>query len=122
VAVVARSDTLLGHCLARAALAGGFDVGKSAKWAAIKATPKAARVAGFVVLWAVEVRENGDPESNADMARRLGDPPRTFYRRLAEFRELWREYETPAELAALLNDQLDRRELTRSGPMATVTV
>jgi hypothetical protein len=118
---MAKTDTLLGHCLARAALAGGYEGTGSATWAVVKSTTKAARVAAFIVLWAVEVRENGPAESNADMARRLGDSDRTFYRHLADFRELWPEYETPDALGALLLDALPEGD-ARPSPLVPLAL
>ena len=109
------TDTLLGHCIARAVIedAGGFDAAKAKygenaeRWstwsklrAVTKATPKASRVAGFIVCWAIAMQEEEQESySITEYMRYWSENERQAYRLQKEFRELWREYETPNELA-----------------------
>lgn len=117
-------DTLLGHCIIRAMAheEGGFDtVRKKADrgerkpaWGAVrltvKVTPKAMRVATFIVLWAVGMREAGQEEfSITEYMRRWDEDERQAYRVQAEFRELWPEFRTPNELAGQIVRHLDAR-------------
>jgi hypothetical protein len=113
------TDTLLGHCVARAVMqdvvreAGGFEAVKAKygenaeRWstwsklrAVTKATPKASRVATFIVCWAIAMQEEGsDSYSITEYMRYWNENERKAYRVQNEFRELWEEYETPNELA-----------------------
>jgi hypothetical protein len=93
-----------------------FEAGtaKVSTWAAAKATPKGSRVAGFVVLWAVAMREEGrDGYTITEYQRYWNEGERQTYRLQKEFRELWPEYETPDELARqvvkYLDSKLDKR-------------
>lgn len=109
-------DTLLGHCIARAVIqeAGGLEAAKAKygenaeRWstwsklrAVTKATPKASRVAGFIVCWAIAMQEEErDSYSITEYMRYWSENERQAYRLQNEFRELWRpEFETPNELA-----------------------
>jgi len=112
------TDTLLGHCVARAVVhdmirdAGGEDAarekyGENAErlstWsklrAVTKATPKASRVATFIVCWAIAMQDEGsDSYSITEYMRYWNEHERQAYRVQHEFRELWKEYETPNEL------------------------
>jgi hypothetical protein len=114
-----RKDSLLAHCLMRAMVAdaGGwekaeaqFEAGtlKVNAWAGAKATPKASRVAAFVVCWAVAMRDEGrDSYSITEYQRYWKESERQAYRVQREFRELWPEYDTPDELARQLVKHLD---------------
>lgn len=113
-----KQDTLLAHCIARAVIddAGGEDAARE-KWGddaaalaaasrwqqmrlLIKVTPKASRVAGFIVLWAWAMKDEGkDSYTISEYQRYYNENERQAYRLQAEFRELWREFETPNELA-----------------------
>lgn len=109
------ADTLLGHCIARAVIrdVGGLDAAKAKygenaeRWstwsklrAVTKATPKASRVAAFVVCWVIAMQEEGrDEYSITEYMRYWAENERQAYRLQNEFRELWGEYETPNELA-----------------------
>jgi hypothetical protein len=120
-----RKDTLLAHCLARAVVEeqGGLEkavetYGANAerlgKWAAlkvaVKVTPKASRVAGFVISWAVAMREEGRSDfSITEYQRFWNEGERRAYRLQSDFRDLWPEFETPNELAAQIARQLDGR-------------
>jgi hypothetical protein len=121
-AVLARKDSILAHCLLRAlahneggseALLARFgkDVDAS-KWAAVKAAakaaPLAARVAGFIVQWAVAMQLEGKDEySITEYQRYWSENERSTYRLQSEFRQLWPEYETPNELARQIVKYVD---------------
>lgn len=112
-------NTLLGHCIARAVMldvvgnAGGFEAVKAKygenaeRWstwsklrAVTKATPKASRVATFIVCWAIAMQDEGsDSYSITEYVRYWNENERKAYRVQNEFRELWQEYENPNELA-----------------------
>jgi hypothetical protein len=120
-----RRDSLLGHCIARAIIheQGGIDAAVEAygpkaerlsKWAAVKAaakvTPKASRVAGFIVMWAAAMLDEGlDEFSITEYERYWHEGERQTYRLQNEFRELWPEFETPNELARLIVSQVDAK-------------
>ena len=116
-----RKDLLLAHCVARAVVAdlGGlkeaearFEAGnlKVNAWMGVKATPKASRVAGFIILWAAAMRAEGrDSYSITEYQRYWKENERQAYRLQREFRELWPEFETPNELARQLVKQLDAK-------------
>ena len=127
---MARKDSLLAHCLARAMIdeQGGMEAAAAkygeraerlSKWrataTAVKVTPKASRVAGFVVLWAAAMRDEGlDEFSITEYQRYWNESERQAYRRQVEFRELWPEYETPNELASQIVAYL-RTSVERDG-------
>ena len=118
-----KRDSVLAHCLARAVVddQGGIDAAvekygeraeRLSKWAAlrvaVKVTPKASRVAGFIVMWAVAMRDEGvDEYSITEYQRYWNEGERQTYRLQKEFRDLWFEYETPNELARQLVKHLD---------------
>ena len=113
-----RRDTLITHCLGRAMrVAYGWDEAedqfnagtlKVSNWSAARAAPKATRVAGFIVAWAIAMRSEGKDEYTITEYERFWNAgERQAYRSQKEFRELWREYETPNELAAQIVKQLD---------------
>jgi hypothetical protein len=120
-----RTDTLLAHCLARAVVEehGGIEKAvatygpraeKLGKWGAIKVavkvTPKASRVAGFIISWAVGMREDGrDEYSITEYQRFWNENERQAYRLQSEFRDLWPEYETPNDVARQVVRFLDAR-------------
>jgi hypothetical protein len=83
-------------------------------WMAAKATPKASRVATFIVLWAVGMRDEGQDEfSITEYQRHWNENERKAYRLQREFRELWPEYETPSELARQVVRFLDKKTSRR---------
>jgi hypothetical protein len=113
-----RRDSLLVHCTARAMIAAKgwdesreqFEAGtlKGSTWAAAKAAPKAARVAGFVVMWAMAMRaERRDSYTITEYQRYWSEGERQAYRVQGEFRELWPEFETPNELARQIVKYVD---------------
>lgn len=120
-----RQDTLLAHCVMRAVVAdlGGweaanerFEAGdvKVNAWMGVKATPKASRVAAFIVLWAVAMRMEGvDQFSITEYQRYWHEGERQTYRLQKEFRELWPEFENPNELARQIVKHVDGRTSKR---------
>ena len=126
-----KSDTLLAHCIARAVIHdhGGIDAAverygpraeRLSKWGALKAaarvTPKASRVAAFIVMWAVAMRDEGVDELTISLYQRYwSQGERQSYREQEEFRDLWPELETPNELAhqvvKALDEKLNQRQI-----------
>lgn len=120
-----RRDSLLAHCIARAVVAdaGGpeeagakYGAGSPqlSKWAQLKVvskvTPKASRVAAFIVMWAVAMKLEGRDEfSITEYERYWNEGERQTYRLQKEFRELWPDFDTPNELARLIVRDLDAR-------------
>ena len=114
-------DTVFGHCVARALLhEAGIEPGRGvygdgvSKWEAMRATmrvtPKAMRVATFIVFWAAGMKEaRKDSYSITEYQRRWGENERQAYRVQNEFRELWPTLDTPDELARELVSQLEAR-------------
>lgn len=127
-------DTILGHCVARALLAeAGIEPGKGvygegiSKWEAMRATvrvtPKAMRVATFIVFWAVGLREaRRDSYSLAEYQQRWNESERTAFRLQSEFRELWPEYGTPDEIARAVVKQLDARVSAKEAARLPMTI
>jgi hypothetical protein len=132
---VANRDSIIAHCIARGVIheQGGIEAAtekygaraeRLGKWEALKTaarvTPKAARVAGFIVFWAVGMRESGGEEfSITEYQRFWNENERQAYRLQKEFRELWPEYETPHELALQIVKHLDDRKRSK-GDVATL--
>jgi len=113
-----KQETLLAHCIARAVVddAGGETAAREkygddattlaaqSKWRQVRllmrVTPKASRVAGFIVLWAWAMKdERKNAYTISEYMRYYNETERQAYRHQAEFRELWSEFETPNELA-----------------------
>jgi hypothetical protein len=79
-------------------------------WLGVKVTPKASRVATFIVLWSVAMLEEArDDYSITEYQRYWNEGERQAYRLQKEFRELWPEFETPNELAREVVKLLHRR-------------
>lgn len=77
-----------------------------------KAMPRATRVGEFVAMWAIAKFQKGTVTVD-ELALFWGEPNRTMYRRLSEFRDVWGAagYETPDTLAdALIADYRRRSE------------
>lgn len=92
---------------------------KLSKWEALRTaarvTPKASRVAGFIVMWAAAMADdNADSYSITEYQRYWNEGERQAYRLQAEFRDLWPELETPNELAAQLVDYLKRHKVSNA--------
>ena len=133
---------MLAHCVTRAVLLdmGGAEAAaekfgpngeRLSKWAALrraaKVTPKASRVAGFIVLWAIAMRDEGvDEYSITEYQRYWSEGERQTYRLQSEFRELWPEFETPNELARQIAKHVDastsRRDVATLPSRLMVTV
>jgi hypothetical protein len=104
---VAKTDTIVAHCLAAALIseAGGEaaaeakygpqgEVLRESKWQAFKAaakvTPKATRVATFISLWGLALDDLDREELSVDeFAEWANESRATAFRRFAEYRELW---------------------------------
>lgn len=100
------ADSLMGHCLARALVTWGA---QATPWEAVKLTPRAARVAGFIVLWAKLLDERGlDAISVEDYGRAGYDSLRSSYRHLADFRALFPDEADPNRLACVIRDRVLR--------------
>ncbi len=136
-----KQDTLLAHCIARALIddAGGLDAAKEkygedasdlaaqSKWRQVrlllKVTPKASRVAGFIILWALAMKAEGrDAYTISEYQRYYNENERKAYRDQAEFRELWTEFETPNELAGQILPQLKGKLDASKLPSAVMVV
>lgn len=123
-----RKDSLLAHCIARAVIAdaGGVDAAKghwgadaenfaaASKWEQMKllmkVTPRASRVAAFIIQWAWAMRyERRGSFTITEFQRFWNEGERQAYRHQAEFRELWPEYETPDKLARQIVPHLSEK-------------
>jgi hypothetical protein len=126
---LATKDSILAHCIARAVIheQGGIEAASEkygpkaerlSKWAALKVaakvTPKAGRVASFVVLWAIGMRMNEvDEFSITEYQRYWNESERQAYRVQKEFRELWPELETPNDLARQIVKHIDAKQASK---------
>jgi hypothetical protein len=120
--VADKSETLLAVCVLRAAMARargkGVDVEnapapkkREALRLLVSATPKASRVASLVVLWALALEDlDADDLTLTEWNRWANVSERTAWRQLAEFRELFHEFETPTPLALQIRRELRRRK------------
>lgn len=89
----------------------------------IKVTPKASRVAGFIVLWAWAMKDGKrDSFTITEYQRYYCENERQVYRNQAEFRELWPEFETPDELARQVVPHLRSRKDTATLHMTVPVV
>ena len=89
------------------------------KWEALrtaaKVTPKASRVAAFIVMWAAAMAdEKADSYSITEYQRYWHEGERQAYRLQADFRELWPELDTPNDLAGQVVDQLKRHKASKA--------
>lgn len=85
----------------------------------VEAMPRATRVAEFIAMWAI-AKHQGKSGSVEELAEHWGEPMRTMYRRLTEFREVWGPagFETPDTLAdGLIADYRGRRERLTQGSL-----
>jgi hypothetical protein len=136
---MAKTDTLVAHCIARAveADAGGEEAArprygenaeklKASKWQsfklAAKVTPRASRVAAFISLWGLAMDDLDRDELTVDeFAEWASEARATAFRRAAEYRELWGEVDLN-ELGRLVRDHVrSHRQLSRS-PNALVSI
>jgi hypothetical protein len=86
--------------------------------AVTKATPKASRVASFIICWAIAMQEEGrDSYSITEYQRYWNENERQAYRLQNEFRDLWPEFETPNELAEQIvrhvEERLSKRDVAK---------
>lgn len=117
-------DTVLGHCVLRgmAAAEGGLAEvaaraaagerysGFDALRLSVKVSPKAMRVATFIVCWAIAMKmDKADEYSITEYQRFWKENERQAYRVQNEFRELWPEFQTPNELGRQLVKQVNAR-------------
>jgi hypothetical protein len=128
---VAKTDTILAHCIARAIMAdaGGLEAAKArygekaeafreSKWlqmkAAAKATPRASRTAAFICLWGLALDDLGRDEITVDEYAEWANESRaTAFRKQAEYREMWADVEIN-DLARRVRDHVrSHRELRR---------
>lgn len=127
-----KRDTLIGACITRAAhahireeLDRGRDPDKRAtKRETMRAlwssTQDGSKVAALIVLWAIALQElNCDELGIEEFAEWCAESRSTAYRRQAEFRRLFPEYDTPNEVARALAREARRRR-TRPAPDLTV--
>ncbi|SRR6266496_515207 len=136
---MAKTDTILAHCIARAVIAdaGGEEAAqekygeeaealKGSKWKAFrvaaKVTPRASRVAAFISLWGLALddldREELTVEEYAEWA---SEARATAFRRAADYRELWPDLDVN-ELGRRVRDHVrSHRELRRT-PNALVSI
>ena len=129
---VAKTDTILAHCIARAVVAdaGGEEAARArfgeqaealraSKWQALKvaakATPRASRVAAFICLWGVALDDLDRDEITVDEYAAWANESRaTAFRKAAEYRELWGDVEIN-ELGRRVRDHVrSHRELRRN--------
>jgi len=77
----------------------------------VKAMPKATRMGELIAMWTITKYREG-AVSVERLAEVWDEPPRTMYRRLAEFRECWgiAGHETPDRIADLLIAEYRRRQ------------
>ena len=133
----ATRDSVLAHCIARAVIdeQGGIEAavekyGEKAErlstWSALKVvakvTPKASRVASFVVLGAVGMRvAECEQFSITEYQRFWNENERQAYRLQKEFRELWPEFETPNDLARQIVKHIEARRASKRQIMSLPT-
>lgn len=103
---MAKTDTILAHCIARAMIAdaGGAEgaeakyglesSGRASRWEAFrvaaKVTPRASRVAAFISLWGLALDELDRDQLTVDEYAEWANEARaTAFRRAADYRELW---------------------------------
>ena len=135
---MAKTDTILGHCLIRAAIAdaGGAEaakerypagaVGGRHRWQALrvmaKVTPKASRVASFIALWGVALYDlDRDEISVNEYAEWAAQSRATAFRRAGEYRELWPDVEVN-ELAGQVRDYVREHSSVQGNPNKLMSI
>jgi hypothetical protein len=136
---VAKTDTILAHCIARAVIAdaGGEETAKAkygdeaeglkqSKWQAFrvaaKLTPRASRVAAFISLWGLALDDLDRDELTVDEYADWANEARaTAFRRAADYRELWPEVDIN-ELARRVRDHIRSHKQLRRTPNALVSI
>jgi hypothetical protein len=136
---MAKTDTILAHCIARAVVAeaGGEEAAKvrygehgealrGSKWqsfkAAAKVTPRASRVAAFISLWGLALDDLDRDELTVDeYAEWASESRATAFRRAAEYRELWGEVDVN-ELGRRVRDYVRSHREVRRRPNALTSI
>ena len=73
---------------------------------------------GFIIMWAVAMQIEGRDEfSITEYQRYWREGERQTYRLQKEFRELWKEFETPNELARQVAKQINRNMSRRDAAL-----
>jgi hypothetical protein len=91
--------------------------------AVTKATPKASRVAVFIVCWAIAMQdEKREDYSITEYQRYWNENERKAYRVQNEFRELWPEFDNPNEFAQQIVKHLDARTARRDAARLPMTL
>jgi hypothetical protein len=136
---VAKTDTILAHCIARAvrADAGGEEAARAkygdnaealqaSKWKAFrvaaKVTPRASRVAAFVSLWGLALDDlDRDELTVEEYAEWANEARATAFRRAADYRELWPDVDVN-ELGRRVRDHIRSHRQLRRTPNALVSI
>jgi hypothetical protein len=136
---VAKTDTILAHCIARAVVAdaGGEEAARArygdsaeglqgSKWKAFrvaaKVTPRASRVAAFIALWGLALDDLDRDELTVDeYAEWASEARATAFRRAADYRELWGDVDLN-ELGRRVRDHVRSHRQLRRTPTALVSI
>lgn len=136
---MAKTDTILAHCIARAvrAEAGGeeaarakygnnAEVLRASKWKAFrvaaKVTPRASRVAAFISLWGLALDDlDRDELTVEEYAEWANEARATAFRRAADYRELWSDVDVN-ELGRRVRDHIRSHGQLRRTPNALVSI
>ena len=137
---MAKTDTILAHCIARAVVAdaGGEEAAKAkygenaeglkaSKWQAFrvaaKVTPRASRVAAFISLWGLALDDLDREELTVDEYAEWANEARaTAFRRAADYRELWGDDVDLNELGRRVRDHVRSHRQLRRTPNALVSI
>jgi hypothetical protein len=86
-------------------------------------TPKASRVAAFIIQWALAMRDEGvGSYTITEYQQYWHEGERQTYRRQADFRELWPEFDTPNELAVQVVTYLNKHADAGALPLTVPVV
>ena len=136
---MAKTDTLMAHCIAKAVIAdaGGEEAAKAkfgeraerlqgSKWQAFKVaakvTPRASRVATFIALWGLALDDlDRDDLSVDEYAEWANESRATAFRRAAEYRDLWGEVDVN-ELGRRVRDYVRSHRDVRRKPNALTSI
>src|SRR5215213_8191744 len=136
---MAKTDTILAHCIARAVIAdaGGEEAAqakygeeaealKGSKWKAFrvaaKVTPRASRVAAFISLWGLALEDlDRDELTVEEYAEWASEARATAFRRAADYRELWGDVDLN-ELGRRVRDHVRSHRQLRRTPNALVSI
>jgi hypothetical protein len=136
---VAKTDTILAHCIAKAVIADAGGEGaararfgeqaealRASKWQAFKVaakvTPRASRVATFISLWGLALDDLDRDELSVDeYAEWASESRATAFRRAAEYRELWGEVDVN-ELGRRVRDYVRAHREVRRKPNGLTSI